>query len=85
MYDLGAGRGRGCFWLRGVLGCRAVGIDIVPEFIQTANRVKESFHIDRLDFRLEDMSQADLREGTVFYIYGNFLPDETLHQVARKA
>lgn len=84
VFDLGAGRGRGCFWLRGVIGCEAVGIEFVPEFVQAANQVVSEYKIDRLRFILEDMTQSDLNSGTVFYIYGNFLSDALLTKVAKK-
>src|SRR5262245_46123073 len=37
--ELGCGRGRTCFWLARFVGCRAIGIDIVPTFIERAQRV----------------------------------------------
>lgn len=70
VFELGCGRGRTCFWLNQFIGCEVVGIDYVPEFIRRANVVKEKFHLNRVEFRLEDFAQSDLSGATVIYLYG---------------
>src|SRR3990172_6677745 len=40
--DLGCGRGRGAFFLSHLTGCRTIGIDWVPFFVQTAERIANS-------------------------------------------
>lgn len=79
VFDLGCGRARSCLWLNGVIGCKAVGIEIIPEFVEKAPK-----NISGLEFRCEDMATADFTGGTLFYLYGNFLSDETLFVVAKK-
>lgn len=77
-FDLGMGRGLGCFWLHKIIGCDVVGVELIPQFVDRANKVKSKLNIHGIEFRKEDMTITDLKEGTVFYIYGNFLPDEVL-------
>lgn len=78
LFELGCGRGRTCFWLHLMKGCRVVGIDYVPEFIHNANRVKKRFNLTRIDFRKEDFLESSLDGATIIYLYGTCLPDETI-------
>lgn len=68
--ELGCGRGRTCFWLHQFMGCRVIGIDYLPTFIVKASKVRDYFRIEDVEFRLEDLFQADLRGATVIYLYG---------------
>lgn len=70
IYELGCGRGRTCFWLNCFVGCRVVGVDFVPAFIERANKAKEKFDFQTVDFRLEDILEVDLSDATVIYLYG---------------
>lgn len=81
VFELGCGRGRTCFWLNQLIGCRVVGIDYVPEFIDRAIKVKEKFHLEMVEFRLEDILSTDLTGATVIYLYGTCLSDELVLQL----
>ncbi|MFI5342986.1 MAG: class I SAM-dependent methyltransferase [Chlamydiales bacterium] len=81
VFELGCGRGRSCFWLNQLIGCRVVGIDYVPEFINRASKVKEKFHLETVEFRLEDILSTDLTGATVIYLYGTCLPDALILQL----
>lgn len=81
VFELGCGRGRSCFWLSQLIGCRVVGVDYVPEFIDRAISVKEKFHLEKVEFRLEDILSTDLTGATVIYLYGTCLPDELILQL----
>jgi SAM-dependent methyltransferase len=70
IYELGCGRGRTCFWLRQFIGCRVIGIDYVPAFIDNAQRIQQQFHVNNISFKLEDFFKASLNEATVIYFYG---------------
>lgn len=85
VFELGAGRGRGCFWLRCVRGCRrVVGIEIISPFVWHAQRITESIGIANLEFRCEDWLQSDLTGATVLYLYASTLEDEEIEALARK-
>jgi SAM-dependent methyltransferase len=70
IFELGCGRGRACFWLNHFIGCRVVGIDCIPTFIERANSVKISCHVADIEFRLESILQTDFSQATVLYLYG---------------
>ena len=70
VFELGCGRGRGCFWLHCILNCKVVGIEYIPEFVKCANKVKEKFDVKGVEFRLEDILKTDYTGATVLYLYG---------------
>lgn len=82
VYELGCGRGRTCFWLHSFIGCKVVGIDYIPEFIERANLVKNRLAIPDLEFRLEDFTKATFKEATVCYLYGSNLDDTVIKKLA---
>ncbi|WP_284452997.1 SAM-dependent methyltransferase [Parachlamydia acanthamoebae] len=84
VYELGCGRGRGCFWLHCFYQCRVVGIDFVPSFIQKAEKVRKRCDLEAIDFRCEDMSKSDFSGGTVFYLYGTCLEDSLIKKLIKK-
>ena len=79
VFELGCGRGRTCFWLRCVWGCRVMGIDFVPEFIGYANKVKESLHLSGIEFREGHLEEVDFQKAAVVYLYGTCLDEATIH------
>ena len=70
MYDLGCGDGRIVIAAARDYGARGVGIDIDPKRIQEAkdNAAKEGM-AGRVQFREEDLFQADISEATVVTLY----------------
>lgn len=84
LYELGCGRGRGCFWLREFIGCRVTGVDFVPQFIEYANAVKSRFDVKGVTFLCEDMFEVNFEEGTVFYLYGTNLEDRQILRLIKK-
>ena len=78
--DLGCGRGRGVFFLNFLTGCRAIGIDWVPFFIQTAERIAQ----EGVSFRCEELLTADLSEATVIYLYGTCLSEGEILSLASR-
>jgi hypothetical protein len=84
LVELGCGRGRSCFWLHCFYGCRVIGIDFVPLFIEKAQKVKERYQLESLEFRCEDMLTSHFDEGTIFYLYGTCLDDEVIRKLIDK-
>lgn len=70
VYELGCGRGRTCFWLNTYLGCRVIGIDYVPEFIEKALEIVQKCDLKNIEFRTEDILRADYTGASVLYLYG---------------
>lgn len=84
VFELGCGRGRTCLWLHQFIGCHVVGIDYVPEFIKRANEVKAKFNITGVEFRQQDMLDADLTGATVVYLYGSCYKEPFIRALAAK-
>lgn len=77
LYDLGSGDGRIPVTAAKLYGIRAVGIDIDPERIREAQDNAKKNGVESLvQFRLQDLFEADFREATVVTLY--LLPDLNL-------
>lgn len=70
--EMGAGRGKGCFWLAQFVGCKVIGIEWIPQFVRVANFLKSLFRIQTVQFECNDMEKVDLKGATVIYLYGNW-------------
>lgn len=68
--EMGAGRGKGCFWLAHFTGCKVIGIEWIPQFIWLAHAIKTLFRMKQMQFIRTDIEQADLAQATVIYLYG---------------
>ncbi|MES2199898.1 MAG: methyltransferase domain-containing protein [Chlamydiota bacterium] len=73
--DLGCGRGRNVFFASTLFGCKTIGIDIVPIFCDKAQKLASSLP-NPPKFLCEDMSTADLSEGTILYFYALCLEED---------
>ncbi|MBX7065874.1 MAG: hypothetical protein K1X28_01465 [Parachlamydiales bacterium] len=71
--ELGAGRGKGCFWLNHFTGCKVIGVEWVPSFVYFAKLLKRLFRIKNVQFECIDIKKADLSGATVIYLYGLWL------------
>ena len=70
LYDLGSGDGRIAITAASRFGVRATGIDIDPQRIQEANEnAKKAGTGALVDFRNEDLFQADFSDATVITLY----------------
>jgi len=84
VYELGSGRGRSCFWLNTILGCRVVGIEYIPEFVERAELIRKKLKMSNLEFRCEDMLKTDYSGATVCYLYGTCLDDQSIKKLIQK-
>ena len=84
VFELGCGRGRTCFWLNQFIGCKVVGIDYVPVFIERANQIKEKFNLKDIQFREDNMLTTDLTGATVIYLYGTCLEDAFIEDLIQR-
>lgn len=84
VFELGCGRGRTCFWLHSIIGCKVVGIEYVPEFVERSNAIKDKFEIKNIEFRQEDMLNANYSGATVVYLYGTCLDDPSILKIVDK-
>lgn len=77
VYDLGSGDGRIPITAARDHGARAVGIDIDPELIEVAREnAREAGVAERVEFRNEDLFEADFSDATVVTLF--LYPDVNL-------
>ncbi len=81
IFELGCGRGRGCFWLHAFYGSRVVGIEIVPAFVEKALQIKDRFGVKGVEFFQGDISEANYDSATVLYLYGTCFEDEFIKKL----
>jgi SAM-dependent methyltransferase len=70
VYDLGSGDGRIPITAAQKYNARGIGIDINPQRIREANQNARSAGVsDRVEFRQQDLFQADFSDATVVTLY----------------
>jgi len=67
--ELGAGRGKGCFWMAHSIGCRVQGIEWVPQFVWIARALKTLFRVHNASFHLQNIGDTDFSTATAVYLY----------------
>jgi len=84
VFELGCGRGRSCFWLNTILGCKVVGLEYIPEFVEIAEKVKTTCGLENLTFRCENFLETNFEGATVIYLYGTCLEDDFIKKLSAK-
>lgn len=79
--ELGCGRGRGVFFLSQLVGCKVLGVDCVPFFIQTAQAVQTALPVQ---FQCAAMENVVFSRATAVYLYGTCLTDEEMDVLATR-
>lgn len=79
-YELGCGRGRVCLWAHEFIGCKVIGVDYVPTFIDRAKKIEKP----GLSFYCEDFFKIPLEGATVIYLYGTSLDDDQVTLLAQR-
>lgn len=70
VYDLGSGDGRIPVTAAEEYGARAVGIEIQPDLVQRARKNAELSGVrDRVEFRQQDLFEANFSDATVVTLY----------------
>lgn len=84
LFELGCGRGKTAFWLNCFTGCKVVGVEIIPTFIEKARMIKSWLNVDGVEFRNEDILSTDYSGATMLYLYGTTLDKETIVPLIEK-
>ncbi len=71
-YDLGSGLGHVVMLINTCAGIRARGIEFEPAYCVTAQRCASGLRLDGVEFVNADVRDADLADGTVFFMYTPF-------------
>lgn len=83
-FDLGCGTGRVCFFASIYYGLNANGIDLLPTFVSNANKIKDKFQIENLNFYQENWLKFNLEKADIIYIAATCLSEETLSALVKK-
>lgn len=71
--DLGAGLGHVALLTAICTGARCIGIELQPAYVASARQCADALQVRHVEFIEQDVRQADLSEGTVFYLYTPFM------------
>lgn len=72
LVDLGSGLGHVPLLVSICTGARAIGVELEPSFVASAERCAQKLNLKRVSFVQQDAREADLSDGTVFYFYTPF-------------
>lgn len=79
--ELGAGRGRGCFWMAQFIGCRTVGVEWIPSFVKRANWIRTQFCPNKVTFTQIPLREADFSQATAVYLYSTCMPADEIEDL----
>ena len=82
-YDIGSGLGQVVILIHLLTGVKARGVEYEPAYCAYAQRCASDLGLSRVEFVNGDAREADLSEGTVFYMYTPF-EGEMLELVLRR-
>jgi len=82
-YDLGSGYGRVVLWGAIVSDGLFRGIELVPERVAVAERVRRKLALRNLELRQGNVRSAALDDGNLFFLFDPFFAD-TLRLVGRR-
>lgn len=71
-YDLGSGLGRVVILVALLRGARARGVELEPGFCEYAARCAARVGVRNVEFSQADAREAELADGTVFFLYTPF-------------
>lgn len=66
--DLGSGRGTTVFFAQCYFGMNAVGFEIIPDYVDIANNIKEKLNINGVEFLNRDFLESDLSGFDFIYV-----------------
>lgn len=83
VYELGSGSGRAVMWLGCVLGCSAIGIEIVPGLVSKSQWVMRCFPCERIHFMEGDFTLLDYSLATILYLNGTCMEDQAIQTLIK--
>ncbi|HOX40563.1 MAG TPA: methyltransferase domain-containing protein [bacterium] len=83
VYDLGAGYGRVVLFGALLSPAIFVGIEIVPERVRLAERIRRHLEIENAYFKVGNVLSHDFSDGTIFFLFNPFV-QETLEAVGER-
>lgn len=83
--ELGCGRAVFAFTAALAFGCEAVGIDVVPGYIERCEQVASILGLrERTSFIHGDFRQQSIAKGSVYFVSGTCLQPQSWHQLVAR-
>lgn len=83
--EVGAATGRNCFWLAASVGCQAVGLEQIPDFVHRAESVASRARCaDKVRFVCGDMGEMLPGNPSIIYLYGSNLEEALIQRFASR-
>lgn len=82
--ELGAGRGLACFWIALNVGCKTIGVEWIPRFVNRAGFTAKIFSMNHLHFKQSHVLNAPFYKATIVYLYGTSWDDELIEKLEEK-
>lgn len=76
LFDLGCGRGKMVFAAALAHGCAAVGVDLLPTYIDVARGISAALGLDRVRFERQHVLDVPLDDATAVYVNGFTFNDD---------
>jgi hypothetical protein len=70
--DLGSGLGHVPLLVSMLTGAQSLGVEVQATYVASARKCAQSLRLSRVQFIAEDVRNADLSRGTIFYLYSPF-------------
>lgn len=83
-YDLGCGTGKTVFYANAVYGAKSIGVEIIAEFVNKANKIVKDLNLKDISFIEKSIFDINLKDGTVFYITPTCFDAENMQKVMKK-
>lgn len=82
--ECGSGTGRICLFVNRVHGIPAVGIEVVPAFVEAARGIAERLDMKDVRFVEGDFLEQSWSLGTIYYVTATAFDDRTIARIGRK-
>jgi SAM-dependent methyltransferase len=83
LLELGSGTGRNCAWLSARFGCRAVGVEQIPQYVRFAEKLERRYFPDGVvQSRCGDMFALDMSGWRFVYVDCTAMSEAYIRQVA---
>jgi len=83
-YDLGCGSGKTVFFANLVFGAKAIGIEIITDFVRNGMNIVKELKLEGITFLQKDLFSQDLKNGTVFYVTPTCFDDKNMEKLKTK-
>ncbi|MFH1454592.1 MAG: methyltransferase domain-containing protein [Armatimonadota bacterium] len=82
--DLGSGRGATVLFAALYFKMKSAGFELIPEYVDTANKIKRKLGLENADFINGDFSGYDIKEFDIIYFTPTTWDEENMEKLKNK-